>query len=204
MVLDLNNRLALDGRDPASYGGILWCFGLFDRPFNPPKSIWGTIRNRSTEGHVGRLNHLAYHQHVDRPQHTPMQFQYEGDGFVGVLLYRVLKQYGLTVTISSNASLTFPTHFNAKSTIEHLEVRSWQDAQWIEITQDSITWTDEGRQFWTNIWEQASNASISTNAIHLPSSTESNPVQALQSVLKIVHQHLHPIQVNATKQLTLW
>ena len=204
MVLDLNNRLALDGRDPASYGGILWCFGLFDRPFTPASSIWGTIRTRSTEGHVGRLNHPAYHQHVDRPQHTPMQFQYEGDGFVGVLLYRVLKQYGLTVTISSNASLTFPTHFNAKSTIERLEVRSWQEAQWIDISQDSITWTDKGRHFWTNVWKHASNISSSTTAIRLPPSTESNPVAALQSILKIVHQHIHSTQVNPTTQLTLW
>jgi deoxyribodipyrimidine photolyase len=29
----LNNKYALDGRDPNSYGGILWCFGKFDRPF---------------------------------------------------------------------------------------------------------------------------------------------------------------------------
>ncbi|MEL6898664.1 MAG: NAD(P)-binding protein, partial [Planctomycetota bacterium] len=33
MILDLNHRYALDGRDPCSYGGILWCLGQFDRPF---------------------------------------------------------------------------------------------------------------------------------------------------------------------------
>jgi deoxyribodipyrimidine photo-lyase len=39
----LNNKYALDGRDPNSYAGILWCFGKHDRPwFDRP--IFGTIR----------------------------------------------------------------------------------------------------------------------------------------------------------------
>ncbi len=29
----LNNKYSLDGRDPNSYGGIMWTFGKFDRPF---------------------------------------------------------------------------------------------------------------------------------------------------------------------------
>ena len=28
----VNHKYALDGCDPCSYGGILWCFGLFDKP----------------------------------------------------------------------------------------------------------------------------------------------------------------------------
>ena len=39
--LDFNNRLALDGRDPSSYGGILWGFGLFDRPSSADVPIYG-------------------------------------------------------------------------------------------------------------------------------------------------------------------
>jgi len=35
----LNNKYALDGRDPNSYTGILWCFGLFDRPWPPERRI---------------------------------------------------------------------------------------------------------------------------------------------------------------------
>jgi deoxyribodipyrimidine photo-lyase len=42
----LNHRYALDGRDPCSYGGILWCFGKFDRPFFR-RPIWGTVRYMS-------------------------------------------------------------------------------------------------------------------------------------------------------------
>ena len=33
----LNNKYAIDGRDPNSYMGILWCFGLFDRPWPPER-----------------------------------------------------------------------------------------------------------------------------------------------------------------------
>jgi deoxyribodipyrimidine photo-lyase len=45
-LLWLNDRYALDGRDPSSCGGIQWCFGKFDRPwFDRP--VWGTIRPMS-------------------------------------------------------------------------------------------------------------------------------------------------------------
>ena len=30
LMIDLNHRFALDGNDPNSYGGLLWCLGLFD------------------------------------------------------------------------------------------------------------------------------------------------------------------------------
>jgi deoxyribodipyrimidine photo-lyase len=42
----LNNKYALDGRDPSSYGGIQWCFGKFDRPWFD-KPVWGVIRPMS-------------------------------------------------------------------------------------------------------------------------------------------------------------
>ncbi len=42
----LNNRYALDGRDANSYGGILWCFGKFDRPFYR-RPVYGTVRYMS-------------------------------------------------------------------------------------------------------------------------------------------------------------
>jgi photolyase PhrII len=46
LLLDLNHRYALDGRDPASYAGIQWCFGAFDRPFTPASHTLGTVRPR--------------------------------------------------------------------------------------------------------------------------------------------------------------
>jgi deoxyribodipyrimidine photo-lyase len=42
----LNNKYSLDGRDPNSYGGILWIFGKFDRPFYR-RPIYGTVRYQS-------------------------------------------------------------------------------------------------------------------------------------------------------------
>jgi len=48
-LVHLNNKWALDGRDPNSYTGILWCFGLFDRPWPPDKPILGLVRAMSSE-----------------------------------------------------------------------------------------------------------------------------------------------------------
>ena len=45
-LIHLNNKWALDGRDPSSYGGIQWCFGKFDRPWGE-RPVWGTIRSMS-------------------------------------------------------------------------------------------------------------------------------------------------------------
>jgi photolyase PhrII len=42
----LNNKYSLDGRNPNSYGGILWTFGKFDRPFHR-RPIYGTVRYQS-------------------------------------------------------------------------------------------------------------------------------------------------------------
>jgi len=42
----LNNKYALDGRDPNSYGGIMWILGKFDRPFYR-RPIYGTVRYMS-------------------------------------------------------------------------------------------------------------------------------------------------------------
>lgn len=40
----LNNKYALDGRDPNSYAGILWCFGKHDRAWGPERPIFGKLR----------------------------------------------------------------------------------------------------------------------------------------------------------------
>ncbi len=42
----LNNKYSLDGRDPNSYGGILWIFGKFDRPFYR-RPVYGMVRYMS-------------------------------------------------------------------------------------------------------------------------------------------------------------
>jgi deoxyribodipyrimidine photo-lyase len=45
----LNDRYALDGRDPNSITNILWCFGLHDRPW-VERPVFGQIRYMSYDG----------------------------------------------------------------------------------------------------------------------------------------------------------
>lgn len=59
-MISLNHRLALDGNDPSSYGGLLWCLGQFDRPFPPEKPIFGLVRDRPTAVHAKRLDVEKY------------------------------------------------------------------------------------------------------------------------------------------------
>lgn len=49
VMIELNNRYALDGRDPNSYSGIFWCLGRYDRPWGPEREIFGTVRYMSSE-----------------------------------------------------------------------------------------------------------------------------------------------------------
>lgn len=45
----LNDRYELDGRDPAGYAGILWCFGKHDRAWKE-RPVFGKTRYMSAEG----------------------------------------------------------------------------------------------------------------------------------------------------------
>jgi deoxyribodipyrimidine photo-lyase len=42
-LIELNNRYAIDGRDPNSYSGIFWIFGRFDRAWQE-RPIYGKVR----------------------------------------------------------------------------------------------------------------------------------------------------------------
>lgn len=42
-LVHLNNKYCLDGRNPNSYAGILWCFGKHDRPWMR-RPVYGTMR----------------------------------------------------------------------------------------------------------------------------------------------------------------
>jgi deoxyribodipyrimidine photo-lyase len=48
VMIELNNRYALDGRDPNSYSGIFWVLGRYDRGW-PERSIYGKIRSMSSD-----------------------------------------------------------------------------------------------------------------------------------------------------------
>jgi photolyase PhrII len=64
-LVDLNHRYALDGRDPASYGGLLWCLGQFDRPFQPEQPVIGTVRPRPTAEHAKRLDVRRFEARIE-------------------------------------------------------------------------------------------------------------------------------------------
>jgi deoxyribodipyrimidine photo-lyase len=49
ILIDLNNKYALDGRDPNSYTGIFWTLGRYDRPWPPERPIFGSIRYMSSD-----------------------------------------------------------------------------------------------------------------------------------------------------------
>lgn len=59
-LIELNNRYALDGRDPNSYTGISWVFGRYDRPWAPQRPIYGTIRYMSSANTVKKLRMKEY------------------------------------------------------------------------------------------------------------------------------------------------
>ena len=60
VLVELNNRYALDGRDPNSYSGIFWCFGRYDRPWGPERPIFGTVRYMSSQSTLRKLRLKNY------------------------------------------------------------------------------------------------------------------------------------------------
>jgi deoxyribodipyrimidine photo-lyase len=61
-LVELNNTYAVDGRDPNSWSGILWCFGLFDRPW-PERPVYGRVRAMSSASAARKFDlgpYLAY------------------------------------------------------------------------------------------------------------------------------------------------
>jgi len=47
VMIRLNDRWAVDGRDPNSYSGIFWCLGRYDRGW-PERAVFGTVRCMTT------------------------------------------------------------------------------------------------------------------------------------------------------------
>jgi len=48
IMIELNNRYALDGRNPNSTSGICWVLGRYDRAWGPERPIFGKIRYMSS------------------------------------------------------------------------------------------------------------------------------------------------------------
>lgn len=65
LTLEFNNRYFLDGRDPASYAGVGWIFGLHDRAW-PSRPIFGKVRSMMASGLKRKSDPEAYIRKVER------------------------------------------------------------------------------------------------------------------------------------------
>ena len=98
--LTLNDRYALDGRDPNSIAGIMWCFGLFDRPFSPFDLVMGNVRKRNTEIHQSRIDLDKYRNWTEKSTlENKLKIGVVGGGISGSFAAMLLHKLGHEVTI---------------------------------------------------------------------------------------------------------
>lgn len=71
-LVHLNNKYCLDGRDPNSYAGILWCFGKHDRPW-PERPVFGKIRYMNSRSTGRKFDKAKYIEWTRNPEGTLIQ-----------------------------------------------------------------------------------------------------------------------------------
>ena len=162
MMIDLNHRYALDGRDPASYGGILWCLGQFDRPFSPAQPVFGVVRERSTKQHATRLDPVRYRQRVTRSLWESIpSIGVVGAGVSGLMCARTLMDHGCQVQVfeksrgyggrmatrRSGESLQFDNgaqYFTARDKRFVRYVKSWEQSAVVQSWDGTIVTLNQG------------------------------------------------------------
>jgi deoxyribodipyrimidine photo-lyase len=60
VMFSLNDKWALDGSDPNSASGIMWCLGRYDRPWGPERAIFGTVRFMSSANTARKVRVKEY------------------------------------------------------------------------------------------------------------------------------------------------
>ena len=60
VMIELNNKYALDGRNPNSYSGIFWVLGRYDRAWGPERPIFGKIRYMSSDNTARKVKVKGY------------------------------------------------------------------------------------------------------------------------------------------------
>jgi deoxyribodipyrimidine photo-lyase len=66
-MVELNNRYAVDGRDPNSYSGIAWVLGRFDRAWGPERPVFGKVRYMSSRAASRKLRMKRYLERWSSP-----------------------------------------------------------------------------------------------------------------------------------------
>ena len=105
LALEVNDRFALDGRDPSSIAGVQWCFGLFDRAFGPVDPVMGKVRKRPTHVHENRIDMAAYYKLTNEPtMGGSLDIGIVGGGLSGMFAARLLSDLGHNVTVWDKGS----------------------------------------------------------------------------------------------------
>ena len=66
-MVHLNDKYALDGRDPSSYTGILWVLGLHDRAWGPERPVFGKIRYMTSTNTARKYRVRGYIREYAKP-----------------------------------------------------------------------------------------------------------------------------------------
>ncbi len=72
VMIQLNNKYGLDGRNPNSYSGIFWVLGRYDRPWAPVRPVFGMIRYMSSENTARKVSVKNYIRKY-APDSTPQK-----------------------------------------------------------------------------------------------------------------------------------
>ena len=60
VMIHLNNKYGLDGRDPNSYSGIFWVLGRYDRAWGPKREVFGSVRYMTSDSTRRKLKLKKY------------------------------------------------------------------------------------------------------------------------------------------------
>lgn len=60
IMIHLNNKYGLDGRDPNSYSGIFWVLGRYDRAWGPKRPVFGSVRYMTSDSARKKLRMTQY------------------------------------------------------------------------------------------------------------------------------------------------
>jgi len=60
IMVELNNKYGLDGRDPNSWGGIMWVLGRYDRAWGPEREIFGKVRYMTSDNTARKVRVKDY------------------------------------------------------------------------------------------------------------------------------------------------